>query len=82
MMPVANRAKVKSPASGRSASAAWVAELMLVTPCACRTDAVVRMMKKAMPLESSMPARVSTLMRASSGLPPRFSPRSGLSRLP
>ena len=56
MMPSANSAKVKSPASGRSASAASVAELMLVTPLAFSTAAVVRMMKKAMPFESSMPS--------------------------
>ena len=38
MMPGANSAKVKSPASGRSASAASVAELMSVTPFACSAD--------------------------------------------
>ena len=69
MMPSANSAKVKSPASGRSASAASVAELILVTPLAFSTAAVVRMMKKAMLLESSMPTMVSALMRAISGSP-------------
>ncbi len=34
MMPTENRAKVNSPAIGRSASAAWAEVWMFVMPCA------------------------------------------------
>jgi hypothetical protein len=66
MMPRAKSGKVKSPASGLSASAASVAELMLVMPWPFKTVAVVRMMKKANRIEKIMPTMVSTLMRSSS----------------
>ena len=56
---------------------ACVAELMLVTPWAFRTDAVVRMMKKAIALEKNIPTVVSSLIRSSSGSPPLESSRSG-----
>jgi hypothetical protein len=46
MIPRANRKNVRLPASGLKASAACVAELMLVMPPAFKTAAVVKMIKK------------------------------------
>ena len=40
MIPAANSAKVKTPAIGRSASAAWAEVWISVTPCACSVAAV------------------------------------------
>ena len=63
MMPRLNSRKVSSPASGRSASAAWAEVWMSRDPAACSVAAVLRMMKNAIRLEKVMPTMVSTLMR-------------------
>ena len=84
MMPRLNSRKVSSPASGRSASAAWAEVWMSRTPAACSVAAVLRMMKNAIRLEKVMPTIVSTLMRrrcrrtcvALCGEPPRWSASS------
>src|SRR5712671_1443418 len=55
MMPAANRAKVKTPAIGRSASAAWAEVWISVIPCACNVAAVVMMMNRLIRLENPMP---------------------------
>ena len=51
MMPVANRAKVNTPAIGRSASAAWAAVWMSVMPCAFKVAAVATMMNRLITIE-------------------------------
>jgi hypothetical protein len=59
MRPAANSVKVKTPAIGRSASAASAAVVIFVRPWACKVAAVVTMMKNAMRLETIMPVHVS-----------------------
>ena len=55
IIPAANRAKVNTPAIGRSASAAWDDVWISVIPCAFSVAAVVTMMKKLMRLEYPIP---------------------------
>jgi hypothetical protein len=63
MMPMLNSANAKSPAIGRSASAAWAEDSICVMPCAPSVAAVVSMMNMATRLEKPMPVTVSMLMR-------------------
>ena len=76
-MPSANSAKVKTPAIGRSASAAWAEVWMSVTPLACSVAAVAKMMKMATTFETPIPTTVSVRMRANCGPASRGVRQSG-----
>ncbi len=63
MIPSAKSANAKSPAIGRSASAAWRVVWMSTTPCWLSVIAVASMTQKAITFENTMPTVVSSLMR-------------------
>ena len=63
MIPKAKTANANSPATGRSASAAWAAVAMVVTPRWLRVTAVATTMHSATAFENSIPTNVSSLIR-------------------
>ena len=79
MMPIANSAKAKLPAIGRSASAAWSAEAIWVTPCLCSVEAVAMTMNSATRLVTAMPEAMSSRSRLSAPLAWRACMPSGFS---